>query len=265
MIISASRRTDIPAFFGKWFGERLDEGFVEVKNPYNPGFVRKISLRPGDVDCFVFWTRNPKPFLKILPGLHPYPYYFLYTLTPYGPDLEPTVPHKELLADTFCRLSETIGKERILWRYDPIIYSDAMDTDFHVRAFEKLAKTLSGYTCKCIFSFLTFYKKTVRKLTGYNIRQPETEEMASLLPSLTQICATFGMEITSCASGIPLEEFGIRPNRCIDNELISRLTGKTIPYCKDKNQRIPCGCHESVDIGTYNTCGYNCLYCYAKD
>jgi hypothetical protein len=264
MIISASRRTDIPAFFGKWFGERLEEGFVEVKNPYNPGLVKRISLCPADVDCIVFWTKNPEPFLKLLPKLNPYSYYFLFTLTPYGKDLEPGVPDKALIMDTFCRLSEMIGKEKVIWRYDPIVFTDRMDMDFHIRAFEEMAKTLSLFTVKCIISFLTFYKKTVLKLRDHNIRRPETNEITSLVKSLIRICQRYGLDIVSCASESALEGYGLKPNRCIDNEMISLMTGKILPYHKDKNQRIACGCHESTDIGTYNTCCYKCLYCYAN-
>ena len=264
MIISASRRTDIPAFFGKWFRERIEQGFVEVKNPFNPGLIKRVSLQPADVDCIVFWTRNPKPFFKTLPLLNAYPNYFLFTLTPYGPDLEPKVPEKDALVKTFIRLSDLVGKERVVWRYDPIILNDTLDTGYHIRVFERIAKALAGHTLKCIISFLTFYKKILHKLKNYNIREPHPEESALLLKSLTCIARAYDMEITSCASDISLEIYGVNPNRCIDNELISRLTGKAIPYIKDKNQRSACGCHESIDIGTYNTCCYDCLYCYAK-
>jgi DNA repair photolyase len=264
MIISASRRTDIPAFFGKWFQERLKEGFVEVRNPYNPDLVKRVSLKSGDVDCYVFWTRNPKPFLKTLPLLHDCPYYFLFTLTPYDPDLEPEVPPKSTIISTFKRLSDHIGKERVIWRYDPIIYSGTMDTLYHIKMFERLAKALKGHTTKCVISFLTFYRKAMRKLKDFPVRQPEPEEITDLLQSMTQIGHENGVEITSCASEIPLEKYGVNPNRCIDNLLVSRLTRKEISYIKDKNQRGPCGCHESTDIGTYNTCRYGCLYCYAK-
>jgi hypothetical protein len=265
MIISASRRTDIPAFFGRWFRERLKEGFVEVKNHYNSFLIKKISLQPEDVECFVFWTRNPKSFLKTLPLLNGYPYYFLFTLTPYGSDLEPGVPVKSRIIDTFHRLSDHIGNGRVIWRYDPIIFNDTMDTGYHIRVFEKLSKTLAGHTSKCIISFLMQYQKTIRRLKNSSVREPSPEETAFLLESLIHIARTYDIEVTSCASETTLEKFGIKPNRCVDNELIGRLTGKTIPYSKDKNQRIACGCHESIDIGTYNTCGYGCLYCYARN
>jgi DNA repair photolyase len=264
MIISASRRTDIPAFYGKWFTERIKEGYTEVRNPYNPNLIRKISLQPADVDCIVFWTRNPGPFLKVLPLLRPYPFYFLFTITPYGHDLEPKVPDKNSIGETFRRLSDIIGKERVIWRYDPIIFSDTMDLYYHIRVFEDMAKALSACTSKCVISFLTFYNKIVRKLMDHKIRQPETQEMTSLMKSLSHIGHAYGLEIASCASEIAGEEYGVKPNRCIDNEFISHLSGKILPYSKDKNQRVACGCHESVDIGTYNSCGYQCLYCYAN-
>ncbi|MBN1416561.1 MAG: DUF1848 domain-containing protein [Bacteroidales bacterium] len=264
MIISASRRTDIPAFFGEWFIEKIDQGFIDVQNPYNKKLIRRVSLMPVDVDCIVFWTRNPKPFFKLLPLLQAYTYYFLFTLTPYGSELEPKVPEKEELVHTLCSLSEMIGKERVIWRYDPIIYTASLDTSYHIRAFETMTGKLMNHTQKCVISFLAPYRKTVCKLKNFNIRQPEMKEIALLLESFTDIGKKCGIEIASCASDMPLKDYGVMPNRCIDNELISKLTGKTLAHRKDKSQRISCGCHESIDIGTYNTCRYECLYCYAN-
>jgi DNA repair photolyase len=264
MIISASRRTDIPAFFGKWFMDQLKQGFVEITNPYNPNQIRKILLQPEDVKYIVFWTRNPQPFLKNIPLLHSYSYYFLFTLTPYDQELEPGVPDKKVLIKTFQQLSGMIGNEKLIWRYDPIVFSETMDVDFHLKAFEKTIKALAPYTKKCIISFLTFYRKIIHKLQNRNIRKPAPEEMAVLMETLAAIAHSYNIEIRSCASEIPFEIYGVNPNRCIDNDLISRLTGRLLPYSKDKNQRNACGCHESVDIGTYNTCKYGCLYCYAN-
>jgi hypothetical protein len=222
-----------------------------------------VSLKPEDVDCIVFWTKNPASFLDKIPLLEPYLFYFLFTITPYGPDLEPALPAKDELIRIFCRLSDRIGKERVVWRYDPVLCSPLLDVDFHMGAFSKMAASLHNHTSKCIISFLTLYRKILPRLEPLHIVVPDDTGKEQIAASFIRIAGDFGLELVSCAMEKQPGETLIHPNRCIDNVLISRITGKEIPFKKDKGQRIACGCHESIDIGSYNTCRHGCLYCYA--
>lgn len=156
MIISASRRTDIPAFYSRWLLRRLEEGEVLVRNPVRPGQVSRISLAPENVDALVFWTKNPAPFLPQLPVIASmgYSFYVLFTITPYGERIEPGVPGIETRVEVFRALSRLLGRERVIWRYDPVILGGGMDADWHAGAFRYLASRLSGSTCRCMFSFL---------------------------------------------------------------------------------------------------------------
>src|SRR5512143_1704999 len=168
MIISASRRTDIPAFYSEWFMKRIEEGHVMVRNPMNARQVSRISLEPELVDCIVFWTKDPSRMIGKLDVLDQkkYSYYFQFSLTPYGKDIEPSVPEKKKVVSAFIELSERIGKERVVWRYDPILLTDSINRDYHFRSFEHLAKALAGHTGKCIISFADFYKKCTKRLSG---------------------------------------------------------------------------------------------------
>lgn len=160
MILSASRRTDIPNYYSDWFLHRIEEGFVYVRNPMNPHQISKINLSPEVVDCIVFWTKNPKPMLDRLAELKAYSYYFQFTLTGYGTDIEAGVPHKkESIIPTFQSLSGKIGKEKVIWRYDPILFTDKYTPEYHLKAFEQIASALHGYTNKCVISFVDTYVK----------------------------------------------------------------------------------------------------------
>ncbi|MBU1014568.1 MAG: DUF1848 domain-containing protein [Bacteroidetes bacterium] len=264
MIISSSRRTDIPAFYSEWFFNRLKEGFVYVRNPINKHHISKISLLPEHVDCFVFWSKNPKPFLEKLSELKQYKFYFQYTINSYGTDLETGVPQKKELIDTFIKLSKTIGKEKIIWRYDPILFSEKYSAEYHLKYFESIAKLIYSFTEKCVISFIDLYKKCERNLKETNIRELEEKEILSLSKGLKKIASKYNLALETCAESIELDSIGIGHNRCIDNELIQKILGKKIKVTKDKNQRDICGCIESIDIGAYNTCKHGCLYCYAN-
>ena len=264
MIISASRRTDIPAFYGTWFYNRLAEGFVCVRNPMNPRQVSRIELSPENIDCLVFWTKNPEPFMHDLDRLNAYPYYFLFSLTPYFSSLEPGLPSKDQLMETFARLSDRIGKHRVVWRYDPILFSDAIQVDYHVRKFREMAGFLSPYTERCVISFLDMYRKCERNLKNTTVRRPHDSEMEQLLREMKAISQDFGIALETCAEKKDWSNLGIQLSRCIDNRLIERITGKPFSAKIDKNQRAACGCVESIDIGEYNTCLHFCRYCYAN-
>lgn len=263
MIVSVSRRTDIPAFFNKWFFERLKEEYVLVRNPMNYHRVSRISLSPEVVDCFVFVTKNPE---KMLPNLHllkSYNYYFQFTLNPYDRSIEKNVPNKKRIISTFKALSEAIGAEKLIWRYDPIILNNRLSISDHIDYFSALAKRLKGYTNKCVISFIDLYSSTMKNSGGLMFREISTDEMYKIAEAFSKIASKNNMKIETCAEKVDLSAFGIEPGCCIDGKLVERITGKSMKIEKDKNQRKECGCAKSVDIGTYNTCLHHCVYCYA--
>ena len=265
MIISASRRTDIPTYYSEWFMNRIREGYALARNPMNAHQVSRISLSPEVVDGIVFWTKNPAPMLDKLPQLKDYMYYFQFTLNAYEQDVEAGVPLKhKYIVPTFQRLSEMIGPERVVWRYDPILLSDKYTFDYHVKYFELLAKKLAPYTQKCTISFLDMYVKTERNMAGLNIQPWTLELQDAMAKSLAEIAHSYGLELETCAEGIELEKYGIKHAHCIDGELFAKLLGCPLKVGKDKNQRKECGCVDSVDIGAYNTCRNGCRYCYAN-
>jgi len=266
MIISASRRTDIPAFYSEWFIDRIKAGYVLVPNPRNPKQVSKINLSPDVIDGIVFWTKNPAPMLKYLPELADYMYYFQFTLTPYGKDLEPALPSKtDELIQTFKTLATTIGKNRVIWRYDPILINDKYTTDYHLHAFKKIADELKGSTKKVVISFIdTHYKNVKANQEGLNLLEINEKQKLELAGKLVKIAEKRGLTVESCSSDLPLQPLGINPARCIDGRLFEQLLDCGIKQEKDKNQREACGCMSSIDIGIYNTCGHGCKYCYAN-
>lgn len=265
VIISASRRTDIPAFYSEWFYNRIKDGYVLVRNPINIHQVSRISLSPKVVDCIVFWTKNPKPMMKRLDELKDYNYYFQFTLNSYSTDIEPNVPSKgNNVIGTFISLSEKIGPERIIWRYDPIIITQKYTIEYHTTYFETLAQALSGKFSKCVISFVDEYKKNAKNFRENGFREPEKNQITDIAKRFSEIAERNKFKIYTCAEQIDLSEYGIEHNSCIDKELIENLVGAGINIQKDKAQRDECGCVESIDIGSYNTCTHSCKYCYAN-
>ena len=196
--------------------------------------------------------------------LSKYKFYFQFTLTSYDKSIEPNVPEKKYLIATFKELSNMIGRERVIWRYDPILLTDHFSIDYHIKWFEALAERLSGYTRKCVISFIDLYKKTERNLKGVNLLPLSTDIMNEIAYNFSLISAKYNIEIETCSENIDLDKYNIKHGKCIDDELISRITGKRINAKKDSGQRLACGCIKSVDIGAYNTCKHNCCYCYAN-
>ncbi len=265
MILSVSRRTDIPNYYSDWFINRIKEGFLYVRNPMNAHQISRIDLSSDVVDCIVFWTKNPANMIEKLEHLKNYVYYFQFTLTGYGKDVEPNLPDKrEELIPTFKRLSQKIGKEKVIWRYDPILISRRYTMDYHLKAFEEIASNLADYTEKVMISFVDFYSKTQRNAREIDIRQMANEEMIRLAEKMAQIASRYNLIIESCAEQINLQEVGIQHGSCIDKKLIERILGCKLIVEKDKNQREECGCFESVEVGAYNTCLNGCKYCYAN-
>ena len=265
MILSVSRRTDIPAFYAEWFFQRIREGFLYVRNPMNPRQVSRIGLSPEVVDCIIFWSKNPAPMLERLDELREYPFYFQFTLTGYGRDIEPGLPDKRKeIIGTFQTLSEKVGKERVVWRYDPILVNGRYTIEYHLKAFEEIAGCLKGYTEKVVISFVDFYAKTLRNTKDLYIKSLSREEMREIAEGMAQIAKSCGLVIETCAEQINLQDVGIRHGSCIDKKRIEKIAGCSLSVEKDKNQREACGCCESIDVGAYNTCRNGCRYCYAN-
>lgn len=268
MIISVSRRCDVPAFAAAWFMERLRRGQVEVKNPFRPARARSVSLKKRDVDAFVFWSRDPRPLLAHLPEIERggYPYYFLLTLTGYPRLLEPATPPPEAAVVFFRELAGRIGRRRLVWRYDPVIVTDATPLAFHDRNFSALARLLSPFASRAIVSFFDPYPKADRRLKKIGVEAEKAaggpQQQADLLGRFARVAAAAGLEIQSCAE--PAIAAGVSPGKCIDEELLNELFNLNLPYRKDPSQRKLCLCQQSVDIGSYGACGHGCVYCYAR-
>lgn len=265
MIISASRRTDIPAFYGQWFVERLRAGFVYVRNPFYPRQVSMVTLDPGLVAGIVFWTKNPGPLLPLLHIIDDlgYMYFFQFTLTPYDKTLERNLPPKEGLIATFHELAEKLGPQRVVWRYDPIILNRELSLSRHVELFGQLAEELHGSCNRCVISFVDHYAKTKRNTNRMGLQPITEEDMQALGRELAAIASQFNLPLFTCSEQVDLRHWGISPGSCVDGMLIEELTGTKLRFKKDHNQRPACGCVESVDVGAYNTCRHGCLYCYA--
>ena len=264
MIIQTGMRTDIPAFYLKWFLNRIKEEYVLVRNPYNPSQVTKYSLSPEVVDLIAFCTKNPEPMLSHMDVLKPYGQYWFVTITPYGKDIEPNVPEKEKVMEDFKRLSEIVGIDSMGWRYDPIFIDGKHSVEWHISEFEKMAETLSGYTKACVISFIDIYKKVERNFP--DAREVSKQNRITLGKEFIRIAGKYGMTIRPCAEGNELEAFGADCSGCMtvntfETALHSHLD---VPKRKNNQRNGQCACLLGVDIGVYDTCGHLCKYCYAN-
>ncbi len=263
MIISASRRTDIPAFYAKWFFNRIKQGYVLVPNPFNPQMISRVSLDPQVVDCIVFWTKNPAPMIPRLDELQDYKYYFQFTLNPYGEDIEVNLPSIAVRIETFKRLSDKIGKEKVIWRYDPVLTNEKYDVDFHREAFSRLAEALKDHTEKCMIGFIDHYSHIRHAMGRHGIKPLERQKIDHMAVSFREMIDRLPISLDTCTVKVDLRPLGIPSGACIDKELVERITGYPISARKDRNQRDICNCIESIDIGTYESCLNGCVYCYA--
>lgn len=271
MIISASRRTDIPAFYSDWFINRIRAGYCTNINPFNRHQVTQVSLRPEDVDVIVFWTKNPEPLIKHLKELDArgFRYYFQYTLSGYPQFLEPYVPELKKGISTFKKLADLIGPEKVIWRYDPIVISNKTDLEYHKKQIDYIARELEGYTHRLIVSVVDEYRKArinFDRLDKQFIiiqRQSSENQVRDIIEFIVKRAEQSKMEAFSCAEILDLKPFGLMPGKCIDDNYIKKVFGIHVTAEKDKNQRPECGCVPSKDIGAYDTCFHGCLYCYA--
>ena len=235
MIISASRRTDIPTYYSEWFINRVRDGYLYVRNPMNIHQISKITLSPNVIDGIVFWTKNPIPMMQYLDELNNYAYYFQFTVNAYGKDVEVNVPNKnDVIIHAFRKLSNRIGRDRVIWRYDPILLTEKYTIDYHVNYFNELAKRLSGYTHKCIISFVDLYRNTQAHLKELNILPLGEKEMCELAERLVEIANKNDLIVESCAEKINLEQFGIQHGHCIDCQLFEKILNCKINILKDK-------------------------------
>ena len=261
MIVSASRRTDIPCCHAAWFMERIRAGFCLVRNPRNPRSVSRVPLTPDVVDCIVFWTKDPAPLMPYLDELDArgFSYVFQFTVTPYGREIEPGVRSCEEVAGTFEALSRRIGAHRVLWRYDPVLLTDGWDEPAHAAAFDAMASHLAPFTRLVTISFLDRYPG----MRGRALAAPDEEMQMRLARTFAGAAQRFGLEVRACCERLDFSGAGIRPAACIDRAVLEQAVGAPLSLKRDAGQRDGCGCFESVDIGAYGTCRNACTYCYA--
>jgi DNA repair photolyase len=264
MIINTGMRTDIPAFYSEWLVNRIREGYVLVRNPYNPLQVTKYSLSPEVVDLISFCTKNPAPMLPHMDILKPYGQYWFVTITPYGRDIEPNVPDKQKVMEDFKMLSDTVGVDSVGWRYDPIFVDGEHSVEWHIGEFEHMAKNLAGYTRTCVISFIDIYKKVERNFP--EAREVYNSDRLTLGKALIDIAKKYDITIRPCAEGNDLEPYGADCSGCMTVKTFeTALHAKLDVPKRSKNQRNgECACLLGTDIGAYDTCGHLCRYCYAN-
>jgi hypothetical protein len=273
MIISASRRTDIPAFYSEWFINRIRAGYCTVPNPFNPKQVLRVNLSPEKVDVIVFWTRNPRPLFPYLAELDDrgYRYYFHYTLMANPRVIEPKTPPTKTAIKIFQELAGRVGPSRLIWRYDPIVFTPITTPAFHEEKFSEIANTLKGYTYRSVISLVDYYYKAKKRFAemaslGATLQMPatvESETIERLVRRFVAAAQENGLQIASCAEDIDLTGYGILPGKCMDDRYIRQVFGIDVTHEKDPSQRKSCGCVVSKDIGMYESCLFGCRYCYA--
>ena len=257
MILNVSSRTDIIAFYEKWLIKRVEAGFVDVRNPFNPKLVNRINF--SDIDLILFCTKNPIPILNDLNKIK-IPYLFQITITPYKRDIEPNVPSKKEVIEAVKKISRAIGKENVSVRYDPIFLSEKYNITYHIKAFKKLCMLLNGYVETIIVSFLDEYKNVLKNKNVLQYRKFTEEDYKIIGKKFSKIAKLNNMKVQTCFEDRNLTEYGFTKGECLSHELAYRLTGKKYKSWKARK----CNCVEMVDIGVYNSCKHFCKYCYAN-
>lgn len=263
MIINTGCRTDIPAFYSEWFYNRIKEGYVLTRNPYFPLQVLRYRLTPEVVDCLMFCTKNPQPMIERMGEIRQFGQFWHVTVTPYGKEIEPNVPDKNIVMDSIKKLSELVGIQAVGWRYDPIFISEKYSLDFHIQAFEQMAKNLSGYVEYCVISFIDLYAKTKRNFP--QVKAVSRQEQNILAEAFVRIGSKYGISIKACCERGELAAYGIDTSGCMTKPVIERAIGCSLKVPKSrKSAREECNCLIGNDIGMYNTCDHACVYCYAN-
>ncbi len=262
MIINTGQRTDIPAFYAEWFANRLREGYVCVRNPFNPNQVSRYRLDPSVVDVIGFCTKNPEPMFPYMDLLRGYGQYWYVTITPYGRDVEPNVPDKHHILDVFCTLSDMVGIDSIGWRYDPIFISQRYTKEYHLKAFRTMAEALAGRTRTVVISFIDLYAKVRRNFP--EVESVVKEDRLALGREMIKIARACGMTVRPCAEGDELAVYGADCGGCMTIPDYERAIGRRLTVPKRKPARAECACYLACDIGAYDTCKHLCRYCYAN-
>ncbi len=262
MILQTGLRTDIPAFYARWLANRIQSGFVCVRNPYNPAAVTRYVISPKVVDLIAFCTKNPAPMFPYSELLKPYGQYWFVTITPYGKDIEPNVPDKKTVMDSFRKLSDIVGVDSIAWRYDPIFITENYSLERHISDFEEMASYLSGFTKTCVISFIDVYKKVRNNFP--EARSVGLSERMAIGKAFAGIGSKYGITIKSCAEGDDLASCGVDCSGCMTAETLETALHRRLNVPKKKSVRGECACCLGNDIGAYNTCGHLCRYCYAN-
>lgn len=265
MIIQTGNRTDIPAFYAPWLANRLQDGYVLVRNPFNPTSLTRYRLDPAVVDLMIFCTKNPGPVLrnsKLMKLLSPYRQYWFITITPYGKEIEPNVPDRSLIISHFRELSEIVGSKNMCWRYDPILLDGQWTVEHHIESFSSMCESLAGSANTCVISFIDLYEKVKRNYpevqpVPFNIQLSITKEMV-------RIAAQYDMTVKPCGEDSRLSSVGADCSGCMTQKVFEDATGANLNLPKISNNRKECACYITGDIGAYNTCGHFCRYCYAN-
>ena len=260
MILFASGRTDIPAFYSNWFINRVKAGFVDVRNPFNQNLISRINF--SDVDLIMFCSKNPLPMIDKLKMLK-VPVLFHVTITPYSKDVEPNIPDKRLIIEGVKKLSLVLGIDNVVLRYDPIFLSDKYNVDYHIRAFDKLCKNLNGYVNKIIVSFMDEYKNVRINKDILKYRTFTREDYKKIGEAFSKSAMDNGMSVQTCFEDNDLTEYGFVKGECLSHELAYILTGKKFKSSNVRKEK-KCECVQMVDIGDYNSCMHMCKYCYAN-
>lgn len=260
MILNISGRTDIVAFYTKWFIKRLEEGYVDVRNPFNKHLISRIFFE--DVDAFLFCTKNPTPIIKYLPKIDK-PIIFQVTLTPYKKNIEPNVPDKLLVIESIKKISNIIGDENIYIRYDPIFLNDEYTVEYHKKAFSKLTSLLDGYVKHFIISFIDDYKNVRNNMPYLKYREFTKNDFKEIGLSFSASAREHNMTVQTCFEEENLVEYGFIKGECLSKEMAYNLTGKKYPRWRARKEG-KCECVQMVDIGDYNSCRHYCRYCYAN-
>lgn len=263
MILNVSGRCDVVAFFSDWFFNRLQAGFLDVRNPYVPKQVKRLILTPQTVEAIVFCTKNPLPILPRLQELQPYPCLFQVTITPYGTDIEPHVLPKSKILNATIQLSKQLGSDHVIVRYDPIFISSTYSVAFHVKAFHSLCKRMQGYTEHIILSFLDLKKNTLRHEKDLQLLPNQEQYYEDLMFQFSKIGTEYGMQLQLCCEDYDFTQYGISNQGCINATFLQRITGISTTYLPG-NLRKHCHCVKSIDVGVYNSCCHGCVYCYAN-
>lgn len=263
MILNTGGRTDTVQYYTQWLLKRFEEGYVCSRNPLFPNKVTRYDLTPDKVDAIQFCSKNYEPILADLPKITDrFPTYFHYTITAYGKDVEPRVPSIEKSIETLKKLSAIVGKQRLAWRYDPVLLTSAYTFETHMQTFDRMARELTPYVDRCIFSFVEMYKKL-------EVNMPEliplTErDKTALAKGLGEIAASHGLWLQTCGTNGDYSQYGIHPSGCMTLEMMGKANGIVFRSLKHRGMRQGCHCIETRDIGAYDTCLNGCKYCYAN-